>query len=133
MNSTYRGHVLNEVMYVEVNDLEAGPPPLVGDSYGQPLQKTRFQEKHSEDLSVPQTRVILVWLLVASAINVIVFDKAVTNAKIKASFCFITAGNFIILGALLEKYFGNNNRALYLLRLSSWALLGALGRFLVKV
>jgi hypothetical protein len=39
----------------------------------------------------------------------------------------------IILGALLEKYFADNNRALYLLRLSSWALLGALGRFLVKV
>jgi hypothetical protein len=119
--SAYRGHVPNEVMYVEVTDLEAGPPPpLVGDSYGHPFQKFLFQEERSEDLSGAQICFVTVWLLVASAMNVIMFDKsgAFPNAKIEAMFFFITA-DFIFLGALLEKYFGNNKRAFFLLWLSS--------------
>jgi hypothetical protein len=63
MISAYRGHVPNEAMHGEAEDLEGLglPPPLVGDSYDRP-SKTRSQEERSEDLSVAHIFFILVWL-----------------------------------------------------------------------
>jgi hypothetical protein len=126
MNSTDKGHIPNKSMDLEATDLE-GASLLVGDSYGQPLHKNPFQEELPGDLPIDQKRILLVWLLAASAMSVMMFDSAVTNAdaKTEAIFFFITAGNVGIPASMLVgKVF--SHRAFCLVRLYSGLLLGAL-------